>query len=275
MKTIIVPTDFSPTAINAMNYAADMALEINASLLLLHMYQLPVVMNDAQIAVLSLEELKEAAEERLAKTKQSLEHITSGKIKIFAEVILGNVTDEVKAKAETLNPFAIVIGTKGLSAIDITLFGSNTLSIIKNIPWPVICVPKGKEYGKGIKKVGLATDFKDVKETLPAAAIATFITTMGATLHVLNVDHNNKNFKEDTPEQSLLLDTALGNLQPQYHFIEHEDIEDGINYFAETNNLDLIITIPKKQSFLDSLFKKSSSKQLIFQSHVPVMCIHE
>ena len=42
MKTIIVATDFSSTALNAANYAADMALAINADLLLLYVYQLPV-----------------------------------------------------------------------------------------------------------------------------------------------------------------------------------------------------------------------------------------
>ena len=43
----------------------------------------------------------------------------------------------------------------------------------------------------------------------------------------------------------------------------------------KTNNLDLVITIPKKHKLLEGLFKKSSTKQLVFDSHVPVMCVHE
>ena len=42
MKTILVATDFSSVALNATNYAADMALAINADILLLHVYQIPV-----------------------------------------------------------------------------------------------------------------------------------------------------------------------------------------------------------------------------------------
>ena len=50
-------------------------------------------------------------------------------------------------------------------------------------------------------------------------------------------------------------------------------MEDGINEFAENNNLDMIIAIPKNISYWKAV-QKSSTKQLVFQSHVPVMCVH-
>ena len=42
MKTIIIPTDFSAIATNAMRYGIDMATAIKGSILLLHVYQVPV-----------------------------------------------------------------------------------------------------------------------------------------------------------------------------------------------------------------------------------------
>jgi hypothetical protein len=101
------------------------------------------------------------------------------------------------------------------------------------------------------------------------------VTAFGAELHVLNVDYESKHFKPDTPEESLMLHTLLKDLNPDYHFINHADVEDGINEFVASNNIDLLITIPKKHKLLDSLFKPSSTKQLVTQSHVPVMCVHE
>lgn len=96
-----------------------------------------------------------------------------------------------------------------------------------------------------------------------------------AKLHVLNADYKHRNFSPGTTEESALLHTMLEKVNPEYHFIEHPDIEDGINEFAEKNNLDLIIVIPKKHRLLDSLFKPSTAKQMVFQSHLPVMCVHE
>ncbi len=39
--------------------------------------------------------------------------------------------------------------------------------------------------------------------------------------------------------------------------------------------LTLSLPFPKKHKLLEGLFKKSSTKQLVFDSHVPVMCVHE
>ncbi len=275
MKTIIIPTDFSPVATNAMNYGIDMAKAIHASVLLYHVYQVPVSISDTPVLLLSVDDLKRNAEEKIAALKAQAEHIVSGSIKIYAETQLGNVADEIENLCKRINPFAVVMGTKGHSGIEKVVFGSNTISVVKHLTWPVICVPPGKEYGTGIKKIGFACDFKNVVETTPTHFIKTFVNEFNAELHVLNVDHHNKHFTNEVPQQSALLHTLLEDAKPQYHFIDNKDIEDGINDFAEHNNLDLVITIPKKHKLLEGLFRPSSVKQLVFHSHVPVMCVHE
>lgn len=275
MKTIIIPTDFSPTATNAMHYGIDMAKSIQASIILLHVYQVPVSYTDTPIVLVSVEELKKEAEQKLEKLHKEVEHLTSGSIKIYTETRLGNIADEIENLCEKVKPFAVVMGSKGSSGIEKILFGSTTLTAIRHLTWPVICVPPGKTFGNGIKKIGFACDFRNIVEITPADAIKTFVKEFGAELHVLNVDYHNKQFKPETPEQSALLHTMLEEVNPVYDFIEHKDIEDGLNEFAEKNNLDLLITIPKKHKLLDGLFKPSSTKQLVVQSHIPVMCIHE
>jgi nucleotide-binding universal stress UspA family protein len=275
MKTIIVPTDFSPIATNAMNFAADMAVNINASITLLHVYQVPVSMTDVPVVMVSAEELRKSSEEKLEILKQDLAHITSGKIKIYTEARLGDVSDELQDICKHVQPFAVIMGTKGTTGVERILFGSTTLNAIRHLKWPVIVVPPGKEYGTGIKKIGFACDFDKVVESTPIQFIKNMVREFGAELHVLNVDHENKHFKPGTPEESLMLHTLVEDLHPQYHFIDNEDIEDGINGFVETNNIDLLITIPKKHTLLDGLFKPSSTKQLVTKSHVPVMCVHE
>ena len=275
MKTIIVPTDFSPIATNAMNFAADMAVNINASLMLLHIYQVPVSMTDVPVVMASAEELRKSSEAKLQEIKNSLTHITSEKIKVYTEARLGDVSDELEDVCKLIQPFAVIMGTRGASGIERVLFGSTTLTAIRHLTWPVIVVPPGKEYGTGIKKIGFACDFDKVVESTPIQFIKKMVKEFRAELHVLNVDYESRRFKPETPEESLMLHTLLEDLDPNYHFINHADIEDGINEFVEENNIDLLITIPKKHKLLDSLFKQSSTKQLVTQSHVPVMCVHE
>ena len=275
MKTIIVPTDFSPVATNAMNFAADMAININASLMLLNIYQVPVSMTDVPVVLVSPDELRKDSELKLKELKESLAHITSDKIKIYTEARMGDIVDELEDVANHIEPFAVVMGTKGTSGVERMLFGSSTLTAVRHLKWPVIVVPPGKEYGTGIKKIGFACDFNKVLENTPVQFIRNMVKEFGAELHVLNVDYEQRSFKPETPEESLMLHTLLEDLDPKYHFINHKDVEAGINEFAETNNIDLLITIPKKHGLLDNLFKHSSTKELVTHSHVPVMCVHE
>jgi len=105
MKTLIVPTDFSPAAINAANYALDMALEINAEVLLLHVYQIPVAITDTPLPLIDIDELKLIANERLDKHRKELEHIASRNIKITTQSALGNMSDELDQVSKKIQPF--------------------------------------------------------------------------------------------------------------------------------------------------------------------------
>jgi nucleotide-binding universal stress UspA family protein len=273
MKTIIIPTDFSPTALNAMNYGIDMAREIKAEVLLFNVYNVPMSMTDVPVMLLSVEELQKNAETQMAGLKAKAEHVASGEVKIDSIVKLGDTVDELELLCDSVQPFAVIMGTRDSSGIERTIFGSNTYAAIRRLKWPVIAIPPGKEYGHGVKRVGFACDFKNVVETTPAGAIKDVVKQFDAEFHVLNVNHNNHTQKDS--REFVLLETMLEEAKPIYDFIQHEDVEDGINEFAEKNNLDLVIAIPKKHNLLDKLFSKRSTRQLVFHSHIPVMCIHE
>ena len=55
MKLLLVPTDFSPMADNAMKYAMDMAKSTNANLMLVNMYQIPISFSEVPLVTISLD----------------------------------------------------------------------------------------------------------------------------------------------------------------------------------------------------------------------------
>ena len=274
MKTIIIPTDFSPISINAINYGVGMAKEIGANIILFYTYNIPMSITEVPVQMAGIEEMRKSAENKLQSLKENLEHISSGTVKIKIEIRLGNTVDELQDYCKGINPIAIIMGTRGTSDIDTVFFGSTSLKAIRHLSWPVIVVPPGKTY-QDIKKIGFACDFKQVLETTPVNKIKDIIKGFDSKLYVLNIDHNDKNFSPDTPHESILLHEMLDDLNPSYHFINHPDIAEGVRKFAEENNLDMIIVIPKKHTLFESLFHKSNSKQLITHTHIPVMCMHE
>src|SRR5215471_7262319 len=146
MKTLIVPTDFSAISNNAMFYAADMAKQINASLLLFHAYQVPVSMTDVPIVLVSVDELHKNAEAKMAEAKKLLDQKNVDGLKIYTETKLGDAIDELENLCQKIKPFAVVMGTKGATGLERVLFGSTTLTAIKHLTWPVITVPPNKKF---------------------------------------------------------------------------------------------------------------------------------
>ena len=166
-----------------------------------------------------VDQLKKISEDKLSEVKENIERISGGDIHVYTQSILGEVTEEVKKLCDTLHPFAVIIGTRGVSGLGKFFLGSNSLSIIGKVENPVFVIPPGSTF-KPFKKIGLATDMKDVVENMPVAEIRELVNFFNAELHVLNVDYERKHFTTYTPEESLNLDTMLSGLNPIYNFIE-------------------------------------------------------
>jgi len=273
MKLIIAPTDFSAISDNAIKYATDMAVAMGTNLMLVNVYQLPISFSEVPLVTISLDEIRKISEDKLAELKQNLETITGNKLKIYTESRLGEVSEEITKLTETLSPFAIVMGTRGTTGAGRFFIGSNSISVIAKVGVPVFVIPPGVRF-KAFKKVGLATDLREVVDNTPVAKIRELVQFFNAELHVLNVDYHRKHFTPSTPEETLNMDSLLAGMNPLYDFIENKDIDQGLNDFAEKNDLDLVITLPKKHSILERFFEKSTTRELIHETHIPIMCLH-
>lgn len=271
MKTILVATDFSPAAMNAANYAADMALAINAEIHLFHVYQIPISYSEIPVIV-NEEEMMLNAETLIQGVKEKLTQKTAGKINIATEVRSGVFFQELRKVCERIKPYSVVMGSQGKTAAERLFFGSHAVHAMKNLMWPIITVPPEARFSF-FKKVGLACDFDKVVDKTHVGEIKMLVHDFHAELHILNTG-SKKEFEPELVFESGLLLEMLAALKPNYHFISNKDTDEGIIDFAEKNNIDLLIVLPKRHGLLDKLIYKSHTKQLVLHSHVPVMALH-
>jgi nucleotide-binding universal stress UspA family protein len=275
MKTILAPADFSPASINAVNYAADMACTIGCDLLLLHVYPLPAVAGDVPVPIYGTDNSEEYQQEKLDKLRDDLLFRTRERIKIKTLAVQGDILSKIEETCSLINPYAVVAGPETVGSIGELVGAAVTSELMKDLQWPVIIIPEGVHFSN-IKKIGLACDFKKVIHTIPVKEIRTMVKEFNAELHVLHVnDEPEYPYNADTIEESGWLQEMLFDIQPKYHLINNYNIEEGIEQFAATNKLDMLIVIPKKHSVLHNIFLKSHSKQLVLHAHVPVMAVHE
>ncbi|HEV7332680.1 MAG TPA: universal stress protein [Flavisolibacter sp.] len=264
MNTIIVPTDFSPAADNATEYAAQLAGRLNSSVLLLHVYQLPVPMTDYPVLMVTSEDLKKGADEGLNRALETAQK-KYPEVSFQMESRLGDVATEIEDASKERNAFALVVGTKDLSGFERFLFGDTTISLIKNSSFPVIGVPESSKVGVPQNMV-LATDFTNVDD-IPTRTITGIAGVLGANLHVVHVEEKESKYY---PEE--LMQSFTG-INASYHAIKDDDVAEGLKHYVEQNNIDLVLVLPHKHNLYERLFFKGHTKGILHAMPVPVMSL--
>ena len=144
----------------------------------------------------------------------------------------------------------------------------------KKLKYPVLAVPPHMEY-KPVQKICFAFDNKHTGNDVALQQLSDLTASLHAELHVLNTQpdvHNQDNNLDIDPNTKNKLSAA----NPHYHIVfDVQDIDGAINEFAEKNNMDWLVMIPRKHSFFEGLFHKSHTKAVTQNSPIPIVALHE
>lgn len=273
MKKILTATDFSVPADNAVNYAAELANEMKASLTILNSFHIPISTTEPTIPMITIDELE----------KNSLDVMKTLKLRIAAKFpkldvnirsTAGFAVDEISEYASTHKSDLIVVGITGAGKFSERLFGSTSTSLVKNTSCPVMIVPKECTFRKPTT-IGFACDLKGDIHPSELELLKELTAHFNATLEVFNVLKPEEvgNFEKAT--HGVQLENILNDTPHNLHFPESEDIEAGIEHFIEEHKIDLLALVKRKHSFFENFLHESNTKKLAFHSHIPLLVIHE
>ena len=274
MRKYIIPIDFSDTSKNAARFAVQMASEIpGCELVLFHSFDQVVAGSDGT-------PMADDPQARTTISLAALENVkdeVSGNSDIVIRCIAseGSFRDTLDKLIAEENADMVVMGINGATRLEQVMIGSSTLGTIHHTLCPVMIIPTDAVYKK-IKTVVYACDMKDVKHTTPLKNLRKMLKTFQPKLYIANVDTEHYvEITEEYQKEKATMNELLQGFEPEYAFIRLFDFADAINQFALDRNADLIITVPRKHSFLSSLFTTSHTKKLAYHSHLPVLAIHE
>jgi nucleotide-binding universal stress UspA family protein len=277
MNNLIVPIDFSEASKNAARYAAHISTLIpDAHLILYNVFDTLEYGSDSSPLDTEGEEdasRKEIVELALASVQTELSAITSARISLVAEEA-HHFLDTLEKYVKNNNIQLIVMGITGATRLGQVLMGSNALNIVKRAIAPTIIVPPGA-HSQSAKNVLLLTDFKDIEQTIPIETVKSVLDLFHPRLYIVNVDH--EHYVQVTDEykaERAKLESQLHEYHPEFYFIRLFDFVEAANQFVADYKIDLILTFPRKHSFLSNIFKTSSTKQLAYHSHVPIAAIN-
>lgn len=280
MEAILLPTDFSATAKNAALYAVKLAEQLGVKkLVLYHSYEIPVSIDPLVpgIQMLDMDALKESSEEGLHRYQLELQALDNG-ITIQTISEYGALTAGLDEVCTKVGAGLIVMGITGGGLLEEKIIGSNTLSVAKHTHIPVIIVPANTSFTK-VEEIMLTGDFTKSDKHIPVDAVKKILAETKAKLFVFTVeeeaDENELRYPSKIMHGRYAWHSMVQDLDPEFHYSQNKNEVAAINEFALEYQIDLIITISKKHSFLESLFSTNHATKLAFHSHVPLMIIHE
>ena len=141
MNTILVPTDFSAVAANALKAAKHLAKKSNAAIHLVHFYQLPLADYSNPDMLLPTEILEHHKHEANVALQNLVASLKEEGFDADASLKFGLLTEEIESLASSLNSMMIVMGTTGASNIVNKLIGSNAANVLQHTEHPILLIP--------------------------------------------------------------------------------------------------------------------------------------
>jgi nucleotide-binding universal stress UspA family protein len=272
MKKIIAPVDFSAVSKNAALYAANMAAFLNIPLVLFHVTELPVTYGEVPVIPVNAGKTIDNDTLKLQELVDDLDKKLLGQVTIETISRTGNPLYEICSYCNRLKPYAVVIGTHGNGSFTRFLLGSTTLGVIKDCSSPIVIVPNEFEFKKPLK-IGLASDLHDVAVYTPAEQIRALVEDLGGKLVILHVDKNDEEEMDEIMAETKELNTMFQEQHPKIKILKSAFTEETLLNYAAQNQLDLLIVVPKKHSWIDSLIKHQHTKNIALHAPVPLMVI--
>lgn len=270
MHKILVPTDFSEQAENALKVAAMLAKKHEAEIYLLHMMEIPMQQIDPGAVKSDIPEalfFMKLAHKKFEDLMESdfLDGIT------VHETVKADITfNEIKESCKELDIDLIVMGSHGASGLKEMFIGSNAEKVVRSSEVPVLVI-KNHHTSFNIKNFVFASDFKnDNKETYQQAAKLADL--LGSKIHLLLVNTAN-NFITTNESRSRINDFISGQTFENYTINVYNDtsVEQGILNFSAEIDADLIGISTHGRQGIAHFFNSSISEDLVNHAKRPVI----
>jgi len=272
MKKILVPTDFSPAAENALKVAAQIAKKFDSEIFLLHMLELPLDLIDPASPKNS-GDLPEAlffmklAHQRFSQVKRK-DYLKG--IKVHETVEFHEAFEGIMEISEKHNCDVIIMGSAGAEGLREIFIGSNTEKVVRNSDIPVLVI-KNEIPLFEVKRFVFATDLDT--GTIPTFNDAVdFANKLQTTLELVMVNTAGK-FKT-SKEIEEKLDYFTQNVDSSdFHFTVYNDVnvETGILNYAKKVNADLIGISTHGRKGIAHFVNGSLSEDLVNHAKRPIV----
>jgi nucleotide-binding universal stress UspA family protein len=268
MKKILIPTDFSSVADNATQYAIEIADVFKSKLFLYHVYTISEADYDLNFSDKE-QPFRQKVKLKMKETLVKLEEITTQKgLTVKDKTYQGNILSLFKRTVKKDGIDLVVMGSKGASGITKVIFGSVAASALEISKVPLLVVPPEYPF-QTLRHIVFAIDNKEVSKNV-LSPLQNLALKFGAKVTILNV---NTDSNSDVKREKNL---DFNDVETTYQTVPLSgNINESISKFIEKEDCDLLCMVRRKKSFLESIFKRSVTKNQAYSNRVPLLVLPE
>lgn len=277
MNKIVLATDFSDHAENALNYAISLASEMQAELVIFHSVGIPTTNTDMLVNPLSL--LEKISQDRLKGLVKDIEEAVEKQgfpeVKVRAEVKAGFPSENIVQFAAEEKADLLVVGTHGVSPGALFLKGSTSAEVARRAKCPVLAVPTHAK-AKPITKMVFAADLGKISRTTlePIEVLAEAFNSEVRVLHVIPPSEHFSPSEFDTYKMDFREKCRAERISFHLFETEHNRVAEAIQDYSEFEGADLVIMTSRPRNLIQRLFNPSETSRLCLTSNVPLLILH-
>lgn len=276
MKKVLLPTDFSENAYNAIRYAMQLFKDTEIQFYLLHTYMPPVyqtsylLQSPAQFGL--GDTIRENALQKSEVLKTRIEkEFQNSKHSIITKVAFNSLVDEITETQENEKADLVIMGTQGATGAKEILFGTNTTQVIRNVNCPIIAVPSEFEYTDP-KFILFPTDYEIDYEKWQLQQLLDIGKNHDSSIDVIHVSSGYE-LSEVQMRNKQKLNSILASTNPIFNDLQDQGVIEAINQFQSKKEMDLLVMIRNKHTFFERLFIEPVIKKIGFHIDIPFMVV--
>ena len=279
MKNILIPTDFSNNAWNAIKYALELFQKSTCTFHITHINQFTAYTQPRTTLLTTTEDLEESAlqesKEKLEKTLKKIELLPMNAKHTFeTSAIQAFFTDNIKKQVKEKKIDLIIMGTKGATGLKKLTLGSNTGDVITKVKCPVLAVPENTSYHRP-KEIVFPTSYHLSYEIKVLDDLKKIAILNDSTLRFLHISSKGEKLRNEQLKNQAFLNDYFAEIEHTFHEVSGEKLEVAVQSFTDDNAIDMIAMVAKNLNFLQRILFRPVVEKISYHTDIPFLVLHE
>ena len=276
MRRIVIPSDFSDNAMNAIKYGMELFKYERSEIIVMHAYADEVYENTMEMPREFFEEykqkVKEGTDRKLESIVKEMREISPNPKHDYQYLsVFASLVDAANDLADSEDLDLLIMGTKGQTANRDITFGSMTLQVIKYVKCPVLAVPENYHEVR-LENILFPTDYQIPFQRRELKLVRTIAQKFCASLHCLYLTQWDQ-LSHRQQDNKTFLDDCMGELDCEHLHHEGEDITNAINEAITKYNISMLVMVNTRHSYMERLLYTSTIEKIGLEIKIPFLVL--